>query len=178
MAELSTIARPYAEAAFKLADGTGNLKAWSESLANLAGVAQDPAILTMIGDPKLSGAQAADVFLRVLDGKLSEHERNFVSVLAENRRLEVLPEIRAQFDVLKNEREGVQDVEIISAFPLESQQQADLIGALEQNTRKKVNAKVTIDPELIGGVKIVIGDKVIDASARAQLAALESALRA
>lgn len=178
MAELSTIARPYAQAAFNLADESGALAAWSEALGSLALIAQDPAIASLTGNPNVGSEALADVFLGVLEGKLSEPIRNFVRLVAESRRVSAFPEISAQFDRLKTDREGVQDVEIVSAFPLETAQQADLAARLEQHTGKKVNVHVTLDPQLISGVKIVMGDKVIDASARAQLAALEGALRA
>lgn len=176
--ELSTIARPYAEAAFKLADETGRLADWSAALNLLSQVAADSRIVAAIADPTRSAAQAAALFNDVLSGKLFAEVENFVRVMADNRRLELLPEICRQFELLKNEREGVQEVEIVTAFPLESDQQSDLVARLETHTGKKITARVTVDPQLIGGVKIVLGDKVIDASARAQLGALESALRA
>lgn len=178
MAEISTIARPYAEAVFRLAEAAGRLGEWLGTLQALSQVAVNDTVTTAIRDPKMSATQTAGVFLGVLDGKLAADEQNFVRILAENRRLELLPEIRDQFEVLKNEREGVQEVEIISAFPLDAAQQGDLVSRLEKHTGRKVSAQVTVDPALLGGVKIVIGDKVIDASARAQLAALETALRA
>ena len=99
-------------------------------------------------------------------------------VLAQNRRLEVLPEIRVLYETLRNERENVVDADIYTAFALDDSQIAQLVAGLERKTGRKVQARIQLDKELIGGVKIVIGDKVIDASARAQLAALESALKA
>jgi len=98
-------------------------------------------------------------------------------VLAENRRLEVLPEIRTQYEALRNEREQVVEAEIYTAFELSDPQVAELVAVLERKTGRRVRARVELDKELLGGVKIVIGDKVIDASARAQLSALESALK-
>lgn len=178
MAEPSTVARPYAEAAFGLADEAGRLREWSGMLAALAAVAQDPRVLSAIGDPALSDAQAAGVFISVLAGSLDGDAENFLRVLAENRRLELLPEIRQQFESLKNEREGVVEAEVISAFELADDQVADLVARLEKRTGRKVRASLRVDKELIGGVKIVLGDRVIDGSARAQLAALEAALKA
>jgi F-type H+-transporting ATPase subunit delta len=99
-------------------------------------------------------------------------------VLAENGRLEVLAEIRSQYEVLKNEREGVVEAEITSAFDMDQAQLADLVSRLEKKTGRKVRARVSVDKALIGGVKIAIGDQVIDGSARAQLGALENALKA
>src|SRR6266566_872389 len=143
MAEPSTIARPYAEAVFKLADASGSLAKWSEMLAAL--------------------------FIAILAGKLSGEAENFVRVLAQNNRLPLLPEIHGQFEALKNEREGVVEAEVQSAFELTEAQLADLIQRLEKKTGRKVRAQVSVDRELIGGVKVALGDKVIDGSARGQL---------
>ena len=178
MAEPSTIARPYAEAAFRLADAQGKLSDWSAALANLSAVAADERVRVAIGDPNSPAAKVAGLFIAILAGKLSGEGENFVRVLAENGRLDVLGEIRAQYEVLKNEREGVVEAEVISAFEMDQAQVADLVSRLEKKTGRKVKARVSVDRTLIGGVKIVIGDKVIDGSARAQLAALETALKA
>ncbi|OFZ99376.1 MAG: ATP synthase F1 subunit delta [Betaproteobacteria bacterium RIFCSPLOWO2_02_67_12] len=178
MAEPSTIARPYAEAAFRLADAQGKLAEWSAALANLAAVAADARVRSAIGDPTLSAPRIAGLVISVLDGKLSAEAENFVRVLADNRRLELLPEIRAQYDALRNEREGVIEAEVFSAFELDEAQLAGLIARLESTTGRQVKAQVRLDKELIGGIKVVLGDKVIDGSVRAQLGALENALKA
>jgi len=177
MAELSTLARPYAEAVFRLADASGKLGDWSETLSNLAHVAADPTIGAAIDDPNLSSPKVAGLFIQVLAGRLTGEAENFVRVLAENHRLELLPEIAAQYEVLKNDREGVIEAQVSSAFPMSDAQLAELAAQLEKKTGKRVKAEVSIDPELIAGVRIVIGDKVIDGSARAQLNALEAALK-
>jgi F-type H+-transporting ATPase subunit delta len=178
MAEPTTIARPYAEAAFRLADAGNALGKWSEMLGMLAQVAQDPRVQAAIADPNLSDARAAGLFISILAGKLSGDAENFVRVLAENGRLGLLPEIRSQFEALKNEREGVLEAEVQSAFELTDAQVADLVQRLEKKTGRKVRAKIEIQKDLIAGVRIVLGDKVIDGSARAQLGALETALKA
>ena len=178
MAELSTIARPYAEAAFKLADAQGKLADWSAVLANLASVGADARVRAAIGDPNLPAAKVAGLFISVLAGKLTGESENFVRVLAENGRLDVLGEIRDQYEALRNEREGVVEVEVYSAFVMDQAQTADVVARLEKKTGRKVRATVSVDESLIGGVKIVIGDKVIDGSVRAQLGALENALKA
>ena len=178
MAEPSTIARPYAEAAFRLADAAGALARWSEMLGALAQVAGDERVRAAVADPNLSDAKAAGLFISILAGKLSGEAENFVRVLAENGRLGLLPEIRGQFEALKNEREGVLEAEVHSAFELTEAQVADLVQRLEKKTGRKVKTKVQINKDLIAGVKIVLGDKVIDGSARAQLGALETALKA
>jgi F-type H+-transporting ATPase subunit delta len=178
MAEPSTVARPYAEAAFNLAVETGTLAKWSEMLAALALVAADERVRTAASDPNLTEAQAAGLFISILSGRLTGDAENFVRVLAENGRLGLLPEIRAQFEALKNEHEGVLEAEVHAAFELSDVQLADLAQRLEKKTGRKVRTKVQIDKDLIAGVRIVLGDKVIDGSARAQLGALETALKA
>jgi len=177
MAEPSTIARPYAEAAFRLADAQGKLADWAAALANLSAVAADERVRAAIGDPNIPAAKVAGLIIAILSGKLSGETENFVRVLAENGRLDVLAEIRSQYEVLKNEREGVVEAEVYTAFEMDQAQVADLVSRLEKKTGRKVRARVSVDKSLIGGVKIVIGDKVIDGSARAQLGALENALK-
>jgi F-type H+-transporting ATPase subunit delta len=178
MAEPTTIARPYAEAAFKLADARGKLAEWSAALANLAAVATDERVRAAVGDPNLSAAKDAGLIISILAGKLSADAENFVRVLAENGRLDVVTEIRAHFEALKNEREGTVEAEVYTAFEMDPAQVADLVARLEKSSGRKVKARVSVDKSLIGGVKVVIGDKVIDGSARAQLGALENALKA
>jgi F-type H+-transporting ATPase subunit delta len=177
MAEPSTVARPYAEAVFKLADADHSLGKWSEMLAALAQVAQDARVRAAIADPNRSDAQVAGLFISILSGKLAGDAENFVRVLAENKRLELLPQVREQFEMLKNEREGVVQAELQSAFALTEAQVGDLVQRLEKRTGRKVKAHVSVDRNLIGGVRVVLGDKVIDGSARAQLGALENALK-
>lgn len=178
MAEPSTIARPYAEAAFKLADDGGKLAEWSAALAMLVEVAENDRVRVAMADPNLSAAKVAGIFLSILGGKLSGDEENFVRVMAENRRLGLLAEVRTQFEALKNAREGVIEADVQTAFELSDAQLDGLVSALEKRTGRKVKAQVHVDKTLIGGVRIVMGDKVIDGSARAQLGALESALKA
>lgn len=178
MAEPSTIARPYAEAAFRLADAQGKLADWSAALANLSAVAADERVRAAIGDPNLPAAKVAGLIIAILAGKLGGEAENFVRVLAENDRLGVLAEIRTQYEALKNGREGVVEAEISTAFEMDQAQLADLVARLEKKTGRKVRARVSVDKSLIGGVKIAIGDQVIDGSARAQLGALETALKA
>lgn len=178
MAEPSTIARPYAEAVFRLAYDQGKLAEWSTALANLAAVAADERVRTAVGDPNLSAAKVAGLFISILAGKLTGDAENFVRVLAENGRLGVLPEMRVQYEALRNEREGVVEADVYTAFEMDQAQVADLVARLEKRTGRKVRARVAVDKALIGGVKVVIGDKVIDGSARAQLGALENALKA
>jgi F-type H+-transporting ATPase subunit delta len=178
MAEPSTVARPYAEAAFQLADEGSALAKWSEMLAALAMVAGDERVRAAAADPNLGHEQVAGLFIAILAGRLSADAENFVRVLAQNGRLELLPEIRAQFEALKDEREGVLEAQVHSAFELSEAQAADLAQRLEKKTGRKVRTTLQVDKDLIAGVRIVLGDKVIDGSARAQLGALEAALKA
>jgi F-type H+-transporting ATPase subunit delta len=160
MAEPSTIARPYAEAVFKLADAQGKLGDWAVALANLSRVAADARIRATVADPNLAAAKAAGLIISILAGKLPPDGENFVRVLAENGRLDVLTEINEQYLALKNEREGVVEAEVESAFEMNDAQVADLVARLEKKTGRKVKARVSVDPSLIGGVKVTIGDKV------------------
>ena len=178
MAEPITIARPYAEAVFRLADGTGKLADWSAMLAALAQVSDDERVRAAMSDPNLPAAKVAGLFISILAGRLTAECENFVRVLADNHRLALLGEIRTQYEALKNEREGTVEADIQSAFELDAAQLADLTARLEKHTGRKVRAHVSVDKELIGGVRVAIGDQVIDASVRAQLAALQSALKA
>jgi F-type H+-transporting ATPase subunit delta len=178
MAEPDTVARPYAEAAFKLAEAGDALAKWSEMLGAMAMVGKDERVQRAVADPTLSDEQVAGVFISILSGKLSGEAENFLRVLAGNKRIELLPEIRTQFEALKDEREGVVEAQVHSAFELSEAQLADLVRRLENKTGRKVRSRVSIDQELIGGVRVLLGDKVIDGSVRAQLAALETALKA
>ena len=128
MAEPSTVARPYAEAAFRLADSAGALAKWSEMLGILAAVGDDERVRAAVTDPKLNDAKAAGIFISILSGRLSAEAENFVRVLAENGRLALLPEIRAHFEALKNEREGVVEVEVQTAFELT---EAQVVGVVD-----------------------------------------------
>lgn len=176
MAENVTIARPYADAAFQLARGADALGPWSEALDRLAAVAADPTMRACINDPKLSADQLAKLVLDVA-GTLSADQQNFVRVLVDNERLQVLPEIRDLFVALKNEHEGVLEAEIASAFPLDDATLTSLKSDLEARFKARLNVQVHIDPELIGGVRIAVGDEVIDASVRGKLANMAAALK-
>jgi F-type H+-transporting ATPase subunit delta len=178
MAEPSTVARPYAEAAFRLAESGNALAKWAEMLDALALVSKDERVQRVAADPNLSDDQVAGLYIAILAGKLSGEGENFVRVLAHNKRLELLALIHEQFEALKNEREGVVQAEVQSAFELSDAQASDLVERLERKTGRKVKARIEVSKELIAGVRIVLGDKVIDGSARAQLAALETALKA
>jgi F-type H+-transporting ATPase subunit delta len=177
MAENVTIARPYAEAAYQLATAGNALGPWSEVLDRLALIAADSQMGDCITDPKLAPQQLAGLFLDVAGSGLSAEQQNYVRVLVENERLQVLPEIRDLFVALKNEHEGVKEAKIASAFPMDDATLATLVADLEARFKAKLNVTVSVDPELIGGVKIAVGDEVIDASVRGKLANMAAALK-
>ncbi|MEK9774634.1 MAG: F0F1 ATP synthase subunit delta [Quisquiliibacterium sp.] len=177
MAELLTIARPYAEAAFKIARDGSALPSWSDALARLATVASTPVARDLVGNPKIAAAQVA-ALIADSAGSLNAEQRNFVTLLASNERLGVVAEIAAQFETLRNAHEGIVDASISSAFPLSDEQLADIVGLLRAKHGSQVKASVTVDPELIGGVSIRIGDEVMDASVRGKLAQLAGVFKA
>ncbi|MCB1926858.1 MAG: F0F1 ATP synthase subunit delta [Rhodocyclaceae bacterium] len=177
MAELVTIARPYADAAFDLAAGADALKSWSDVLGRLAAIVAAPEMKALINDPKLSADELVKLVLDVAGDGLGEEQQNFVGVLVANERLQLMPEIHALFEDLKNGKEGVKDAVITSAFPLEGKQLKTLTGELEARFKAKLNVTVNVDPELLGGVRIAVGDEVIDASVRAKLASMATALK-
>jgi F-type H+-transporting ATPase subunit delta len=179
MAELATIARPYAEALFRVAtSGTGgaSLAAWSDLVSEMAQVAALPEVKALADSPKISDQQTADTFLSVLKSPLSAEARNFVNMLVENGRLTLLPEIGTQFQALKNAQEGSADAEIISAFPLSDAQVKELVATLEKKFGRKLNPSVTVDAALIGGVRVLVGDEVFDTSVVAKLQQMRAAL--
>jgi F-type H+-transporting ATPase subunit delta len=176
MAEIATLARPYAEAVFKLADESGRLDEWSGWLATLAEVAGNADVRACLGNPQVSAAQLVALVLAGFGGEPPAEPRNLVELLVRNRRLELAPEIREQFESLKLERQGVIDAEVESAFPLDQTQLATLVAELERRFRRKVRPQVRVAPELIGGARITVGDEVIDGSVRAKLAAMATAI--
>lgn len=175
MAELATIARPYAEALFRVAQG-GNLQAWSDLVDEMAAIAALPDVKEFASNPRLTDAQISDTFLATLKSSTSPEGKNFVNALVENSRLALLPEIAAQFTLLKNAQQGSADADIVSAFPMQDAQVGDLVAALEKKFGRKLNPSVTVDPSLIGGVRVVVGDEVLDTSVRAKLQQMQTAL--
>lgn len=177
MAEISTIARPYAEAAFSIAEKAGKLSSWSVLLANLAATADRPEVRALLGNPLVSNAELVDIFVSA-SGESSPEARNFIGMLVDNDRLAALESVREQFDLLKQVSEGTVDAGIESAFPLDGADLADLVAHLERKFGRRINPSVTVVPDLIGGVRIAVGDQVIDSSVRGQLAAMATRLSA
>jgi F-type H+-transporting ATPase subunit delta len=175
MAELATIARPYAEALFRVAK-SGNLGAWSNLVSEMAQVASHPDVKEFAINPKVSDKQITDTFLSLLKSDVTPEARNFIGMLAENGRLTLLPEVAEQFHELKNAQEGAADAEITSAFEMSDAQVKDLLATLEKRFGRKLNPSVTVDPSLIGGVRVAVGDEVLDTSVRAKLQKMHTAL--
>ena len=169
MADKSTIARPYAKAAFEEARDHGRLGPWSAALRTAAAVIADSRVEALLGNPRVTAPELANLVIEIAGASLDEEGRNFVRTLADNRRLAMLPEISARFDELKSEAEGVIDVTVTSAAPLDEALRAKLAAALERRLRRSVRLQCATDPALIGGAVLRAGDLVIDGSLRGKL---------
>ncbi len=176
MAELATIARPYAEALFQSskADLAGTAQ-WLDTLAAVAGNSQ---LLEFAANPKVTDQQVFDVIAGVAKVDLPAHAQNFLRAVIENGRLSALPEIAAQFRSLKNAQAGASDAIVYSAFPIAAASLAEVAGALEKRFGRKLNLTVQEDPSLIGGIRVVVGDEVLDTSVKARLEQMKTALTA
>jgi F-type H+-transporting ATPase subunit delta len=177
MAEPATIARPYAEALFRVAQA-GGLSAWADLVSEMAQVATHPDVKILAQNPALSDQQISATFASILKTPLGVEAQNFIDVLVRNDRLALLPEIAAQFHTLKNAQEGTDDAQITSAFDLSGAQLEDVVAALEKKFGHRLTPTVKVDPALIGGVRVVVGDEVFDTSVRAKLQQLHAALTA
>ena len=177
MAELATIARPYADALFQVAV-KGDMNQAVQQIDALAVIAADPQMRRLADNPKVEAAQVFDVMNSVLGQPLSDSSKNLVKTLIDNGRLSVLPEIAAQFRVRVNARSGVSQATVYSAFPIDAAQLGEVVGALEKRFGRKLSASVELEPELIGGVRVVVGDEVLDTSVRSRLQQMKAALTA
>ena len=174
MAELATIARPYAEALFKSA--SADLAGTAAWLDELAAIASNVQLQQYAGNPGVTSAQTFDVVTGVAKSTLPEAAKNFLRAVIDNGRIGVLPEIASQFRTLKNAQSGSSDAVVYSAFALDSAALADLAVTLEKRFGRKLNLKVELEPELIGGVRVVVGDEVLDTSVKARLEQMKAAL--
>jgi len=178
MAELTTIARPYAEAAFRLAREGNALPVWSQMLRLLAAVTADPKVAAALDNPRLTAGDKEALLLSLCGDRLDPQGKSFVRVLVEADRVGVVPQIAAQFEALKDDADGLARARIDSAFPLSDAELAELKGALERHFGKKIETSVNVDPALIGGARITVGDTVVDGTIEAQLSAMATHLRA
>ena len=178
MAELATIARPYAEALFKAGAGSSGLAAVAEQVSVLAAVATDAQLRQFAGNPKIDTAQVFDLMAAVAKTPLSTPVQNFLRAVLDNGRLDALPAIAAQFQALVNAQSGVSDATVYSAFAIEGAALAEVMATLEKRFGRKLNPYVVVQPELIGGIRVVVGDEVLDTSVKARLQQMKVALTA
>lgn len=177
MAEIGTIARPYAQAAFDVAKNEGDLAGWAQFLSATARIAAAEDVRQLAHNPKVAKSQMVLFFEDAVKPANTSH-KNFLSTMVMQSRIDALPAVYEQFLTLKNAHEGSADASIVSAFAMSDEQIKDLIVALEAKLGKKLNPTVTIDPSLIGGFSVTVGDEVLDMSVRAKLARMQSALTA
>ena len=178
MAELTTIARPYAEAAFSIARDQNALPVWSQMLKLASSVVGDARGADALDNPKLDAAAKESLLLSICGDGLNAEGRNFVRLLVEADRIALMPAIASLFQALKDEADGVAKATIESAFELSPEDLADLTIALERRFKRKVEATVVVNPELIGGARITVGDNVIDGTVQERLRAMTVQLRA
>ena len=178
MAELTTLARPYAKAVFELAREQSQLGNWSEILSLLAVVAQDERVQALLSHPSITADAKAQAIIEVSGEKLGEAGKNFVRLLAENKRLSLLPEISELYENLKAQQEATVDVVVETAFELSAEQTDRLIKSLQAKLQRSVNLETVTNKALLGGVVIRAEDLVIDASVRGRLAKLAEAIQA
>jgi F-type H+-transporting ATPase subunit delta len=176
MAELATIARPYAEALFQAS--RADLAATEAWLQQLAVIAADAALQQFAQDPRVTSQQVFDLIAGVAKTPLPPQAQNFLRTVIDNGRLNALPEMAAQFRALKNAQSGISDALVYSAFPIEGAALADLTATLEKRFGRKLTVKVELDPALIGGIRVVVGDEVLDTSVKARLEQMKAALTA
>jgi len=176
MAEIATIARPYAEALFKV--GRVDRSALAGEVQALADVAGNAQLRQFADNPKVESKQVFDLITSVVKTPVSDAAKNLLHTVIDNGRLAALPEIATQFHALVNASSGVSDAVIYSAFPIEPAQLSDVIQSLEARFKRKLNASVVIEPELIGGIRVVVGDEVLDTSVKARLEQMRVALTA
>jgi F-type H+-transporting ATPase subunit delta len=176
MSELSTIARPYAVALFATARPKGAVETWLPLLELLARTVGDPQIAGLAIDPRLTNEQIFELISAVTRSALPPELEVFLKLVLENDRLSTLPQVASQFRQLKNDAEGTADCLIESAFALSDTQVADLIKRLSSKFPRRLKAQVKVAPQLIGGVRVTVGDRVLDSSVRAQLDAMRNQL--
>jgi len=176
MAEIATVARPYAEAAFRAALDKGSLAKAGEGIALLAAIAADERVRNVMSDPRVTAQQKKGLFASIAGDRFDNLTRNLVGVLVDNRREELIGAIAQEFDALQREHDRVIKARITSAKPLDDAQRGEIVAALERRYGKKVEAEMDVDPELLGGARVQIGDQVIHASVRDALAQMAAAL--
>ena len=178
MAEISTIARPYAQAVFDLAKEQKQLQAWSETLSLLSHVVDDEAVKSVINDSKTLDADKEKLLLDICKKNINKEGENFIKLLIENKRLLILPFISKAFENLKANEEGSVTANIVVATKITKKETDEIIKNLEKKLSKKIEATVEIDQSILGGSVITVGDTVIDASVKGQLESLAFSMKA
>jgi F-type H+-transporting ATPase subunit delta len=178
VADNATIARPYARAAFDQARGDNALAAWGELLAKASATLADERVERLVGNPHVRTGELVDFLLDVAGATANANARNFLRLLAENRRLGALPQIAAQYEALRSEVENTVDVTVTSALPLTAEQSAKLSAALAKRLQRTVRLHAETDPTLIGGAIVRAGDFVVDGSLRGRVERLGTAMAA
>ena len=176
MSELTTAARPYARAAFDIANSHGEQQQWTDMLAFMAAISHDPTMSALLDSPGLSQAQSAEMFISVCSDKIDQRAKNFVKLLAENDRIKLLPEITALYEHYRAEAEGSIDAEVISAQEINDDQLSKIAASLKTRLGKEVRLTSKIDADLIGGAIVRAGDLVIDGSLSGRLEKLSTTL--
>ena len=176
MAEISTVARPYAEAAFRAAVEKNALAPVADSLALAAAIARDEQMHSALGNPSVSARQKKDLFAAAGGGRIDPLVGNLISILVDGHRELLIGSIAEQFEDLKHEHEKVVRARITSAQPLTDAQRAEIVSALEKRYGRKIEAELDVDPQLMGGARVQVGDQVINASVRDALAQMAAAL--
>lgn len=176
MAERTTIARPYADAAFEVARDRNDLAGFGTMLALAQTIATDPSMTEALASPKLDADAKTSLFLSIAGDRFSAEMRNFVRILIEGDRIGVLPEIRALYGTRKDAADGVAKATIETAMPIPAEQLVELTGALERRFGKRIEVTLAENPALVGGARITVGDTVIDGSVRGKLAVMAQAL--
>ena len=169
MAEITTLARPYAEAAFKRAKQTDSVQEWADVLQFLATLVQNTSLAEIVSNPKVSKEKLTALFLDISQDLIHKEGQNLVKLLIENGKLSLLPNISSLFESLRANDEGYVNVQLYSAFSLTKAEQTKYSAMLEKQLQKKVRAVVSVDKSLIGGIIAIAGDKVIDGSIRGQI---------
>lgn len=178
MADLATIARPYAEALVQLAKPS-ELDSWLEQLRALSQMANNPEVASLANNPNVSQEQLSQLLKAGVKGDIAEPVSKFVTLLTMNHRVSALPEIASQFEALKNNIEGAAEVNITSAFPMSDSDLQNLLAVLSKKFGgRSLRPVVSVDPELIGGVRVQVGDEVLDTSVKSRLEAMQAALTA
>lgn len=178
MAELITLARPYAKAAFEFALAAKDLAGWQKALSQAAAVSIDGRVLALLSSPNLTVTEKGEEFGDLCGDALDEKQVNFVKVLAGYNRLGLLPQVKELFELYKANQEKTVDVEIQTAFEISADLEKKLVSTLKEKLDRDIELKTHIDKSLIGGALIRAGDTVIDGSARGRLAKLAEALNA